>query len=766
MPISRYPRPGQRLAPGCLADLLDAPVPRRLTGWTDKERIRFADLDETAWTRFGTACLALAQALVQQVQGRISPLPVAVRDRVIPHLPRDIQIEDLELETRTYNCIRKMRKYGLLRDLADLGGKTIGQLLKVGGFGAKCLVDFLTSIESILTANPQSPVPADLGVPLPPPFTATGAVRPGAGFSFHVPISALRTLRLPKLPKGVNICDLNLSTRTFNCLQGQGLHEQLHDLEDYTVGELLELPGFGEQCLSDLLRAINAFPPGAVLRRDALPEIHAASEVIVEEPRTLEEELRFLVARACNVGKPSPTDRNVLIAVRYFGLDGAPGATLDHVGQAHGLTRERVRQICQRAENAMKRWAGPMPLLEKALAIVKEHLPSPADSGEAKLQEVGVTQGRFQLEALAKAAELLGRKPPFALETVNGRRMAVVPGQEESIQNTIRIAARAIARYGVATTSEIAAMIEEHTSRATTADFVAGVLDGQPGFEWLDREAGWCFLRPTRRNRVLSRIRKILSVAESIHISELRSGIARHHAMKGYAPPRRVLLELCRRLPNCRVEGEFVRAEGENDWRNVLRGAELKMAQVLMEHGPVMPRPKFEDLCLARGVKRTTFWVYLDYSPVIERFAPGVYGLRGAKIAPGFVETLIPRNRRCTPVRLDHGWTTDRRIWIGYRLTRPMLVSGVFSVPPGLKSFLQGSFTLKAEGGIPIGTVVVNEGTGWGMGPFFLRRGGEVGDTLVILFNLEAKEARMSIGDADLIEEYRAPPSQAHDTQE
>ena len=198
MPISRYPRPGQRLAPASLGDLLDAPVPRRLIGWADKDRIRFADLDETAWTRFGAACRALAKAVVQQVQGRISPPPDAVRDRAIPHLPRDVRIEDLELETRTYNCLWTMQDHGLPNDAHELGGKTIGQLLAVRGFGAKCLVDLLSSIESFLAANPQSSSPASADAP----SVAPGMVRPGAGCSFHLPMSAVRNLAPSPVPQG------------------------------------------------------------------------------------------------------------------------------------------------------------------------------------------------------------------------------------------------------------------------------------------------------------------------------------------------------------------------------------------------------------------------------------------------------------------------------------------------------------------------------------------------------------------------------------
>lgn len=168
-----------------------------------------------------------------------------------------------------------------------------------------------------------------------------------------------------------------------------------------------------------------------------------------------------------------------------------------------------------------------------------------------------------------------------------------------------------------------------------------------------------------------------------------------------------------------------------------------------------MQRAKLEQQCLALGMNRSTFYAYLSYSPVIERFASGVYGIRGAKIDPGVVESLIPHGQRPTSVRLDHGWTGDRRIWIGYRLSEGMVGNGAFSVPGGMKQFLQGQYTLKSSDGVKIGTVVVKENSGWGLGTFFRRRGGEPGDTLLIIFDAKAQEATVSIGDESLLDQFQ-----------
>ena len=44
------------------------------------------------------------------------------------------------------------------------------------------------------------------------------------------------------------------------------------------------------------------------------------------------------------------------------------------------------------------------------------------------------------------------------------------------------------------------------------------------------------------------------AAVSAANVGELRVGIARHHLMAGYSPPRKVLLEMCRHLPFCRLD--------------------------------------------------------------------------------------------------------------------------------------------------------------------------------------------------------------------
>jgi Sigma-70, region 4/Bacterial RNA polymerase, alpha chain C terminal domain len=751
MPLSRFPRYGVRISPTALREVLTLSLPQPFQKQASAHPLVLCDLDEHTWQKFSPeACIYLAQLLVETVRSAIPTLPMNIQRRRVPAPPKGMTLEDLDLEPRTYNCLRRLFLEGQLAAIADLGQKTIADLLNIQGFGAKCLVDLLTSLEAMQSPETQPKVAAQHG---------NSAPHPEEDDSLRLLYSRIRHLRLPKLPEGVALPELPLAQRTYNCLEKQGYFERPHDLEELTVEQALEIPGFGMQTLKDYLAAINRHRHGGVPYEDA--QLGTDKEFLLcPWPRScehsfLEDELQALVSRR----RPGPdsvsAERNTRIVLEYLGLDGCGGATLQEIGERYGLTRERVRQICDRATHWLKRLSSVPTLLQRTLDFVSRHLPAEAGILEAQLQRERLTRTSFRLEGLANAMELLHRTLPFEIHEIDGRRMAVHPERVRIVRRTIGIARKVIARFGVATVADVAARITELMSCTTSAEFVTGVLEGRQGFEWLEREAGWFWISSLTKNRVLSRIRKILSVAEALDVGELRSGIARHYSMNGYAPPRRVLLELCGRLSYCQIEGSFVRAKPGVDWQTALRGTELAMAKILKEHGSIMQRAKFEELCLAAGMKRGTFYAYLEYSPVIERYASGVYGLRGASVSPGRVESLIPHNERQTTVRLDHGWTKGRQIWIGYRLSEAMVRNGAFSVPSSLKKFLQGKFTLRAAGGGVMGTLSVRENSGWGLGPFYRRRGGEPGDTLLIVFDVNRQEAEISVGDEGLLEPYQ-----------
>ena len=61
-----------------------------------------------------------------------------------------MRLQDLALENRTYNCLVRE---GLGNRFEDIGKYTIGDLLALKAFGAKCLLDLLSSLETALSRS-------------------------------------------------------------------------------------------------------------------------------------------------------------------------------------------------------------------------------------------------------------------------------------------------------------------------------------------------------------------------------------------------------------------------------------------------------------------------------------------------------------------------------------------------------------------------------------------------------------------------------------
>ncbi len=181
---------------------------------------------------------------------------------------------------------------------------------------------------------------------------------------------------------------LNLTVRASNCLRGVPSIDALLELNE---AELIKTRNFGRTSLLDVRRKLVhycidhlALPPGHPIRM-ALYDPHPALRAVWEAPaqeRSLREVIgeildcldRADAVRAAQSWTPSPTSvgppkrcdyetvslaevceaffqclkerERRIMELRYGPLD-SPGATLAEVGEALGLTRERVRQIVQ-----------------------------------------------------------------------------------------------------------------------------------------------------------------------------------------------------------------------------------------------------------------------------------------------------------------------------------------------------------------------------------------------------------------------------------
>ncbi len=103
--------------------------------------------------------------------------------------------------------------------------------------------------------------------------------------------------------------------------------------------------------------------------------------------------------------------------------------------------------------------------------------------------------------------------------------------------------------------------------------------------------------------------------------------------------------------------------------------------------------------------------------------------------------------RRRPRLLADYGWLPDGRISVSYKLSEGALSNGIVSVSAGMKNYLQGEFKLLQTDGHPVGQLSVKDTRAYGLGQFFRRRGGELGDFFQIVFDTKQRSALLILGE-------------------
>lgn len=687
----RYPRPGHRLAPETLREILLDPVPEELVAGTPAEGLRLCDLTERVWDYLNPKAIAkLGDVIVSRVN--VSGYNRTVQERHLPKPPKAIRLEDLQLENRTYNCLRRE---GFGKRFDELNRHTVGELLTIKAFGAKCLVDLLSSLETLASREGK------LDEKLTEEAMALGDMPEAAQIHFSDP-------RLGPLLRAM-------------------------DTEANTVAELVH---------HVTNRRLD--PPDPLRLYQQVCEVRRKIVELTQLP--LEEEF-------IQIFSPHTSSRDRQIVAEYYGWDGGGGHTLEELGQKYDLSRERIRQVCVRAVKRNRRMKVFAPVLDRALTFLGQRIPIAADHLKAQFDEAGFSRCRLSLETVQQAAGFLSREPVFELVTVGDTRLAVPPGTSQIPRAVIQVAKRAVLSYGATTINEIALESSEQCGSKVDPAIVVETLRTLSDFKWLDQKHGWFQLESLPQYGLPNMIEKILSVTGQIDIAKLRAAIARYRRTGRRTPPCRVLLEFCRQMPDVRVEGSLIIADPPRDWEKVLGGVEAGMVRVLREHGPVMERGEFEEFCIRNGMNRFSFNAIIMCSPVITQFGRSVYGLLGAKVDRRMIQSLAARRTGAiaTKVLRSYGQTDDGRIYLAYQLSKAAISGGVITVPAAMKDQVEGKFAIRTADGHDSGTLVSKNGCAWGLGPVLRGHNAQPGEYLVILFSTLDREATISIGDESIV---------------
>jgi len=688
----RYPRPGHRLAPQALKEVLLDPLPKRLVRGTPFRKARLCDLDETAWDHLPADVIRrLAGSVVARASAAGQNRAILVRR--LPPPPKGMRLADLRLENRTHNCLARE---GYDRRPRALGQLRIGDLLAFRAFGAKCLVDLLTSLETRIAREGK------LDTRLTAEVEALAAIPRVADVPFSDPRlgGMLRVL----------------------------------DTESDTVGEMVRRL---------LKRRLD--PPDPTHLRHQLELLRGEIERLARLP--LEEELTEIFAPAA-----SYRDRKIVAA--YYGWDGQGGQTLDALGRRHRLSRERIRQICIRAVSRNSETAAFAPVLDRALERIVRRIPARLDRLQAELNGSGIAGREVPIESIHRAAEFLGRPARFEIVDMRPAQLVVDPSDVETPGRVIQAARRAVANFGAARLADVVSELAEESEPKPDAALMRETLETRGDFSWLDPARRWFRLFALPQCGLPNVVDKVLSVTPRIEVAKLRSAIARYRRSRRRLPPARVLLEFCAQMPGIRVEDNTVVSDPPRDWRRVLTGVERAMVGVLKRLGPVLERTEFEEHCIRGGMNRFSFNAIVMCSPVIEQYGRSVYGLIGQKVSRREVKALLNRRTEAPQSRVlrSFGQAPDGRSYLGYRLSKAAISGGVITVPAAMSRLVRGKFVLRTDQGHELGTLVAKKGCGWGLGPALRGRRAQQGDHLLLLFDLDKGEAELQLGDESIIE--------------
>jgi hypothetical protein len=324
-------------------------------------------------------------------------------------------------------------------------------------------------------------------------------------------------------------------------------------------------------------------------------------------------------------GSP-PTDRDAKIVARHFGFDGRGGANFQRIGNEFGLTRERVRQIVTEADPRRQIMPSGISTLDRVIALIVANLPAPAVDIEKKLQATGLTAKPFRIEGVVNVAALVSRPLELRISSLKKTRFAL-PASWPLFRELVSGARQQVRRHGMAEITQFVNHGVTGERARRDASVIATILSAQPDFRWLDRKSGWFWLEDTQRNCAVSRIRKMLAVANPLPVSELRAGLDR---MGSTLAPERTLLAFCRQIDGLSVCGEMIHADPGIETADVLNKTEQDIYQLLSENNGIMSNAELIWQSNVLGMKRPTFYQCVTYSPIVARYNGSSYRLIGS----------------------------------------------------------------------------------------------------------------------------------------
>lgn len=340
------------------------------------------------------------------------------------------------------------------------------------------------------------------------------------------------------------------------------------------------------------------------------------------------------------------SERNIEITKIYFGFDGKGGTSMEATGQNYGLTRESVRQITHRVCRDISMdenidWS----VLDQCIEVINSLAPCSAEHVETALHEKGLMARPFLVEGIINAASAFRRTEKSAFVTkLQDARFVVTKKTESWPKRVMSAATKRVSHNGAVSVDQLSKSMRG-LSKEHRESFVRNVIDSVETAVWVGGDSkSWAYFGDKGRNRFLSRVNKIFSVASEVNINEIEDAIRRswrkNLKQESMVLPRDVMLNLL-----CQVDGLKVTSSDDIKvikpelFTEELRPFEKKLFDMIQGSENQQCREKtLEDSLVGDISEKHSFSMALNYSPVIlkvrdakGKYQRGLYTVIGSK---------------------------------------------------------------------------------------------------------------------------------------
>lgn len=386
--------------------------------------------------------------------------------------------------------------------------------------------------------------------------------------------------------------------------------------------------------------------------------------------------------RTCRIEELSEVEarRTRMFAERY-GVSGE--ATLQTVGDQHGLTRERIRQVVEKMTDRLNGITFNTSCFIKLKNLVQDSEPIALTKFNEKHQKL--LGEKLSLEDADKfAREILG----IGIATISERSMwqsgnaikrmvLSIQDEEDGLTLSVRDAARRMIRScGAAQIMYVTGMVSEAMNKPVSVTDVRQSIQSIEGMEWIVEDDGWFwFGLDTVNNRAIEIARKVLAIADKrMDVEEIQQAICRsrqrrtsynenrHNRPPMVELPRHILCDVLSHIPWLTVVqyDDFVLNEKVKP-EDVLSQTELALYGFMKIHGGVASRNMmYEELIGKQNLMSViNLQVLLANSPIIRQYEPRIFILRGWEVTPEELQKVksLSYENGSTPLKLDQkGW--------------------------------------------------------------------------------------------------------------